>query len=52
MDFSIDYHPQNYPAYVRSLSSPNLAHPASITIALTFKETDIVTKEQVDEYFR
>jgi hypothetical protein len=51
-DFSIDYHPQNYPAYVRSLSSPNLAHPASITIALSFKETDIVTKEQVDEYFR
>lgn len=51
-DFSIDYHPQNYPAYVRSLSSPSVAHPASITISMTFKETDIVTREQVDENFR
>lgn len=51
-DFSIDYHPQNYPAYVRSLSSPSVAHPASITISMTFNETDIVTREQVDEKFR
>ncbi len=51
-DFSIDYHPQNYPAYVRSLSSPNIAHPASISISMSFKETDIITKEQVDEKFR
>ena len=51
-NFTIDYHPQNYPAYVRSLSSPSLAHPASITISMAFRETDIVTREQVDEYFR
>lgn len=51
-DFSIDYHPQNYPAYVRSLSSPGTAHPASITISMSFRETDIVTREQVDEKFR
>ena len=50
--FDIDYHPQNYPAYVRSLSSPNVAHPASISISMSFKETDIITKEQVDEKFR
>lgn len=50
--FTVDYHPQNYPAYVRSLSSPSVAHPASITISMTFKETDIVTREQVDENFR
>lgn len=51
-NFTIDYHPQNYPAYVRSLSSPSVAHPASITISMAFKETDIVTREQVDENFR
>jgi hypothetical protein len=51
-NFSIDYHPQNYPAYVRSLSSPSVAHPASITISMEFRETDIITREQVDEKFR
>lgn len=51
-NFSIDYHPQNYPAYVRSLSSPSIAHPASITISMAFRETDIVTREQIDEHFR
>lgn len=51
-NFTVDYHPQNYPAYVRSLSSPGVSHPASITVAMAFRETDIVTREQVDEYFR
>jgi hypothetical protein len=50
--FDIDYHPQNYPAYVRSLSSPGDAAPASITINMSFKETDVVTREQVTENFR
>ncbi len=48
-DFSVNYHPQNYPAYVRSLDSPNIASPSEVVISLTFKETDIVTKEQIKE---
>lgn len=48
-DLTVDYHPQNYPAYVRSLSSPGDSAPASITISLTFQETDILTKEQIIE---
>ncbi len=50
--FSVNYHPQRYPAYVRSLSSPGEADPASIDITLTFKETDIVTREQVEQFGR
>lgn len=50
--FTIDYHPQNYPAYVRSLSSPGEADPAAITISMTFKETDIVTRDQVEQFGR
>ena len=46
---TVNYHPMNYPAYVRSLETPTVASPAEITIELTFKETDIVTKEQVTE---
>jgi hypothetical protein len=48
-DFGVNYHPQNYPAYVRSLDSPNIASPSEVVISLTFKETDIVTKEQIKE---
>jgi len=50
--FSVNYHPQNYPAYVRSLSSPGEANPAAITITMSFKETDIVTREQVEQFGR
>jgi hypothetical protein len=46
---TVNYHPMNYPAYVRSLETPTVASPAEITIELTFKETDIVTKEQITE---
>ena len=46
--FVINYHPTNYPAYVRSLNSPNVSSPAEIEISLSFQETDIVTKEQID----
>jgi len=45
--FTINYHPMNYPAYVRSLNSPNVSSPAEIDINLIFQETDIVTKEQI-----
>jgi hypothetical protein len=46
---TVNYHPMNYPAYVRSLETPTVASPAEITIELNFKETDIVTKEQITE---
>lgn len=48
-NFDVNYHPQNYPAYVRSLDSPNVASPSEVVISLTFKETDVVTKEQIKE---
>lgn len=47
--FDVNYHPMNYPAYVRSLDTPNVASPAEIAISLTFTETDIVTKEQIKQ---
>lgn len=47
--FEINYHPTNYPAYVRSLNSPNVSSPAEIEISLSFQETDIVTKEQIKQ---
>lgn len=47
--FDINYHPTNYPAYVRSLNSPNVSSPAEIEISLSFQETDIVTKEQIKQ---
>ena len=48
-NMTVDYHPMNYPAYVRSLETPNVASPAEIVISLTFKETDIMTKEQIKQ---
>lgn len=45
--FNVDYHPQNYPAYVRSLRDGYTAAPASVTISLSFQETQIVTKESI-----
>jgi hypothetical protein len=49
--FDVNYHPENYPAYVRSLSDNGLeAAPASITISLSFKETQIVTKESLSGF--
>ena len=50
--FGVNYHPQRYPAYVRSLSSPGESDPASVEISLTFKETDIVTRDQVEQFGR
>ena len=47
--FTVNYHPQNYPAYVRSLRGGDKAHPAEIVIDMTFLETDVVTKEQIEQ---
>ena len=50
--FTVNYHPMAYPAYVRSLNSPNVSSPAEVEISLTFQETDIVTKEQIQQFDR
>lgn len=47
--FSVNYHPQNYPAYVRSLRGGNKAHPAEVVIDMVFLETDVITKEQIEQ---
>lgn len=47
--FSVNYHPQNYPAYVRSLRGDGKAHPAEVVIDMVFLETDVVTKEQIEQ---
>jgi hypothetical protein len=48
--FSINYHPQNYPAYVRSLTQGgSKAYPSEVVIDMTFLETDVITKEQIEQ---
>jgi hypothetical protein len=48
--FTINYHPQNYPAYVRSLTQGGAkAYPAEVVIDMLFLETDVITKEQIEQ---
>jgi hypothetical protein len=50
---TVDYQPLNFPAYVASLEEPNAPLiPSQIVISMAFKETDIVTKDQIERYNR
>ena len=42
---SIDYHPQNVPAYVRDESG--MPAPVEVSISMSFQERDIVTKDDI-----
>ena len=45
--FSVNYHPENYPAYVRDKEDPTTPAPLEVSIDMTFQERDIVTKEEI-----
>lgn len=49
--FSVDYHPNNIPAYVRPRveSEDNSPAPQAVKLDFTFKEVEIVTKETIRE---
>ena len=50
---TVDYQPLNFPAYVASIKEPNAPLiPSQIVISMAFKETDIVTKDQIEQYNR
>lgn len=51
--FSVNYQPMNFPAYVASINDPTAPlMPSKIDMTMTFRETDIVTKDQIDKYNR
>jgi hypothetical protein len=51
--FSVNYHPLNFPSYVASIEDPTAPlMPSKIDITMSFKETDIVTKDQIERYNR
>ena len=43
-DVRIDYHGQGFPAYIRDFDGSGIPAPAEITLSLTFKETEVITK--------
>lgn len=50
---TVDYQPLNFPAYVKSLDNPELPlMPSQIVVTMQLRETDIVTKDQIEEYNR
>ncbi len=48
-NFTVSYHPENYPAYVRSLKNPgDEPAPLEVAIRMDFQERDIVTKDNIE----
>jgi hypothetical protein len=47
-DVRINYHTQGYPAYVRNADGSGAPAPAEIELTLSFKETEIVTKNSLN----
>ena len=51
-NFNVSYHPENYPAYVRSIKNPNDdPAPLEVNIRMDFQERDIVTKDSIEDAF-
>lgn len=51
-NFAVSYHPENYPAYVRSKTNPNNdPAPLEVAIRMDFQERDIVTKDSIEDQF-
>jgi hypothetical protein len=51
-DIRIDYHGQGFPAYIRDADGSGIPAPAEVSISLTFKETEIITKNTLTRGFR
>jgi len=47
VSMNVNYHPENYPAYVRSADAPAQAAPLEVALDLEFEEREIVTKEDI-----
>jgi hypothetical protein len=50
-DVRIDYHGQGFPAYIRDADGSGIPAPAEITLSLTFKETEVITKNTLTRGF-
>lgn len=50
-DVRVNFHGQGYPAYIRDANGVLDPAPAEVELSLTFKETEIVTKQQLNPSF-
>jgi hypothetical protein len=44
-DIKVDYHAQGYAAYIRNADGTGEPAPAEVSLSLTFKETEIISKQ-------
>jgi len=44
----VDYHGQGYPAYIRDFDGGGEPAPAEVTLSLSFKETEIISKQYLN----
>jgi hypothetical protein len=51
-DVRIDYHGQGFPAYIRDADGSGIPAPAEVTLSLTFKETEVITKNTLTRGLR
>jgi len=51
-DVRIDYHGQGFPAYIRDANGGGIPAPAEVSLSLTFKETEIITKNTLTRGLR
>jgi len=50
-DIKVNYHSQGYAGYVRDANGGGIPAPVEIELSLTFKETEIITKNSLDGGF-
>ena len=51
-DIQVNYHGQGFPAYVRDADGGGAPAPVEVELSLTFKETEVVTKNFLNEEIR
>ena len=51
-DVRIDYHGQGFPAYIRDADGSGIPAPAEVTLSLSFKETEVITKNTLTRGLR
>jgi hypothetical protein len=51
-DVRIEYHGQGFPAYIRDANGAGVPAPAEVTLSLSFKETEIITKNTLLRGFK
>ena len=47
-DIRVNFHGQGYPAYIRDANGGGVPAPAEVELSLSFKETEIVTKQSLN----